>query len=291
MKNPSSVLFQGALLAPLSLLWFVFLAGSVGAQEPAASPVSTPAESFVYIANATGLPGEVAVEVDGKTDAAMQIPMGGYTGMNSLAPGTYTLKFSRDGVASVEHKLTLKMNERANLLIHVRVTPGEGGGAPAQKLEVMPLTHQPTPGKKTLTLLNCDAMGRTQELALNGEPFALEPLKALHIAELPDAAQYSLTFKGVEIMAPYQPLVADHAYLIVYADLVSPRLNGILVSDRKRGTLEEEMDYKKKEVAQRIAREKAAAEWVLKELDRRTQERAEARAQRQRQGGAVPPQR
>lgn len=111
----------------------------------------------------------------------------------------------------------------------------------------------------------------------------LEPLQPMHLTELAAVGSFALTFKGSEVMAPYEPLTEDHAYLVVYVDQENPRLNGVVITDRKRGTVDEELDLKKKEVAQRIARERKAAEWVLKELDRKTQERAEARAQRQKQ--------
>lgn len=240
--------------------------------------------AYFNVVNVTGLEGEVTVLTNNKQEESRALSKGGETGECAVPSGSVTIKVSHPACpADVEQKFVLKVNERLNLLVHTLVVKGENGRAPTTKLALLPLQHLPSPGKATLTLLNCDAQSRPQTLALNGAEMTLEPLQPMHMTELTAAGSFALTFKGSEVMAPYEPLTEDHAYLVVYVDLENPRLNGVVISDRKRGTVDEELDLKKKEVAQRIARERRAAEWVLKELDRKTQERAEARAQRQKQ--------
>ncbi|WP_265595399.1 hypothetical protein [Verrucomicrobium sp. BvORR106] len=253
------------------------------AQSPSES-APPPPSAYVNVVNVTGLEGEVTVLTNNKQDESRALSKGGETGECAVTPGSVTVKVSHPTCpADVEQKFVLKVNERLNLLVHALVVKGENGSAPITKLVLLPLQHLPSPGKTTLTLLNCDAQSRAQSLALNGAELTLEPLQPMHLTELAAAGRFTLTFKGSEIMAPYEPLTEDHVYLVVYVDLENPRLNGVVITDRKRGTVDEELDLKKKEVAQRIARERKAAEWVLKELERKTQERAEARAQRQKQ--------
>lgn len=252
--------------------------------QAASEPAPPPPVAYFNVVNVTGLEGEVTVLTNNKQDESRALSKGGETGECAVTPGSVTVKVSHPACpADVEQKFVLKVNERLNLLVHALVVKGENGRAPSTKLALLPLQHLPSPGKTTLTLLNCDAQSRPQSLALNGAEMTLEPLQPMHMTELTAAGSFALTFKGSEVMAPYEPLTEDHAYLVVYVDLENPRLNGVVISDRKRGTVDEELDLKKKEVAQRIARERRAAEWVLKELDRKTQERAEARAQRQKQ--------
>jgi hypothetical protein len=253
------------------------------AQSPS-EPAPPPPAAYVNVVNVTGLEGEVTVLTNNRQDESRAFSKGGETGECTVTPGSVTIKVSHPACPTdVEQKFVLKVNERLNLLVHALVVKGENGSAPTTKLALLPLQHLPSPGKTTLTLLNCDAQSRPQSLALNGAEMTLEPLQPMHLTELAAVGSFALTFKGSEVMAPYEPLTEDHAYLVVYVDQENPRLNGVVITDRKRGTVDEELDLKKKEVAQRIARERKAAEWVLKELDRKTQERAEARAQRQKQ--------
>lgn len=268
----------------------VFLAwGSnsmVAQQGGAPTPPRTPV-AFLNLINASGLAGNLSVEFNNKAEDTLEIPLSGDTGMNELLPGTIALKISHANCPkSEEQKLTLKANERLNVVVHAITKIGENGTSPTTRLALLPLQHLPSPGKNTLSLLNCDALGQLQTLALNGVEQLLPPLQPVHLKELAPAASYALTFKGTEVMAPYEPMTQDHAYLVVYTNLESPRLEGVVVTDRKPGTQEEEMELKKKEIAKRIERERKAAEWVLKELDRKTRERTEARAQRQKQRAA-----
>lgn len=245
--------------------------------------IETPS-AFINVINTTGLDGDTTIEYNLVKENATPVAVGSQSGMISVTPGTITLKVSHPSCpANEEQKLTLKANEQLNVVIHANIKPGENGAPPTVKLALLPLQHLPSPGKNTLSLLNCDALGQLQSLALNGAEQTLPHLQPVHLKELAPAEAYTLTIKGKEVMAPYEPLSPDHAYLVVYTHLETRRLEGVVVTDRKPGTQEEEMELKKKEVAKKIERERKAAEWVLKELDRKTQERAEARAKRQKE--------
>lgn len=248
--------------------------------------IETPS-AFINVINTTGLDGDTTVEYNLVKENATPVAVGSQSGKIAVTPGTITLKVSHPSCpANEEQKLTLKANEQLNVVIHANIKPGENGAPSTAKLALLPLQHLPSPGKNTLSLLNCDALGQLQTLALNGAEQTLPHLQPVHLKELAPAEAYTITIKGKEVMAPYEPLSPDHAYLVVYTHLESRQLEGVVVTDRKPGTQEEELELKKKEVAKKIERERKAAEWVLKELDRKTQERTEARAKRQKERAA-----
>lgn len=249
------------------------------APVPPKAPVAT-----VNLINATGLGGELVIDFNDKPESRLVLAPGNATGMDEYPTGSTTIRVSHPSCATPEEqKFTFKPNERINLLVHTVVKPSVNGTGATTTLAILPLQHLPSPGKTTISLLNCDALARTQSVALNGTEQRLGPLQPVHLGELPVVDSYALTFKGAEIMPAYEPLTLDHVYFIVYTDLENPHLKGVMVIDRKPGTVDEELELRKKEIAKRLERERKAAEWIMKELDRKTQERAEARAQRQKQ--------
>lgn len=281
MKKASSILTMAHLA---TLVFLAFGSQAICAQQTTAPAVSKTPVAHVNLINATGLGGELLVDINDKPENRLLLALGGATEMDEYPTGSTVVKISHPACTGPqETKLTLKADERLNIVVHSIVTPGDNGARPTTTLALLTLKHLPSPGKTTLSLLNCDALARNHSVALNGVEQTLNPLQPVHLNELPEAESYALTTKGANVMAAYEPLTLDHAYLVVYTELENPQLKGLVVVDRKPGTSEEELELKKREIAKRVERERKAAEWVMKELDRKTQERTEARAQRQKQ--------
>lgn len=252
--------------------------------SPPASEPAAPPQGFVNLVNATGLEEALRVVINGDELGALDMGPGSDSGMIGVTLGSVVIRVSHPKIlVPAEQTFPVKLNERLNVVVHASATAGEGGKAVSPKLAFLTLPSMPTPDKNTISVVNCDALNRSQTLAVNGTEVQLPPLQPVHLSDLAPQENYALTFKGHQVMAPYAPVAPDHAYFVVYVDLQNPRLNSLVVMDRRPGSPAEEQDKLKREVARRIARERAAAEWVLGEIARRTQERKEARVERQKQ--------
>ncbi len=219
-----------------SLLALSILAAACLAAAPAQEETKPPKSGFARVADAlTQGTGPLLVEIDGKSINPKGFKPGFVTGGLFLAPGSRTVKFTREGVKSGTTRVTVAPDETTTLIPYAEKVAASDDEPAHWQIRILRLKQQNAEKDRSATFVSVSRQPEVKvEMQAPDKTWTAAYVKRLAIARAPIAfTRGYVPLKSADGKLTSIPVASQGNYVVLLYDDADGKLQSTNFEDRK----------------------------------------------------------